>query len=98
MILSAKPAFAISGMRKYPDPNTTAFGGVATGSINAHEAATPAAIINAYGWTPSAKANDAIIGYIIFAVAVLDVISVRNITNAVTIRMTKKILTPLRPD
>src|SRR5699024_11396924 len=40
IILSTNPAFAISVMRKYPDPNTTAFGGVATGSINAQEAAT----------------------------------------------------------
>src|SRR5699024_32505 len=45
IILSTNPAFAISVMRKYPDPNTTAFGGVATGSINAQEAATPAAIM-----------------------------------------------------
>ena len=34
------PVLTISGILKYPDPNTTAFGGVATGSINAHEAAT----------------------------------------------------------
>ena len=32
------PDFIISGILKYPDPNTTAFGGVATGNINAQEA------------------------------------------------------------
>ena len=32
------PDRIISGILKYPDPNTTAFGGVATGSIKAHEA------------------------------------------------------------
>ena len=34
-----KPALTISGIFRYPDPKTTAFGGVATGSMKAHEAA-----------------------------------------------------------
>lgn len=43
------PALTISLIFKYLDPNTTAFGGVATGSMNAQEAATVAATINPYG-------------------------------------------------
>ena len=39
MILSQIPVRNISGMRKYPEPNTTALGGVATGNMNAQEAA-----------------------------------------------------------
>lgn len=36
------PFFTMSDIFKYPDPKTTAFGGVATGSIKAQEAATVA--------------------------------------------------------
>jgi len=34
------PAFTISAIFSSFEPNTTAFGGVATGNINAHEAAS----------------------------------------------------------
>src|SRR5699024_2000794 len=98
IIFNAKPALAISGIRKYPEPNTTAFGGVATGSINAQDAATPAAIISANGWNPSATANAAIIGNIIDAVAVFDVISVKNMTKPTTIAITSSKLTPCNPE
>ena len=37
------PFLTISLIDKYPDPKTTALGGVATGSINAQDAATVAA-------------------------------------------------------
>jgi hypothetical protein len=43
------PTRTISGILRYPDPKTTAFGGVATGSINAHEAATVAETIKING-------------------------------------------------
>ena len=43
--LSQKPTRTISGILRYPEPKTTALGGVATGSIKAHEAATVAATI-----------------------------------------------------
>ena len=36
------PFLTISSIVRYPDPNTTALGGVATGSIKAQEAATAA--------------------------------------------------------
>lgn len=42
IIFIQNPFFTISSIFRYPDPKTTAFGGVATGNINAHEAATVA--------------------------------------------------------
>ena len=39
------PVLTMSGIRKYPDPKTTALGGVATGNMNAQEAATVAPTI-----------------------------------------------------
>ena len=41
-IFIQNPFLIISWIFRYPDPNTTAFGGVATGNIKAHEAATVA--------------------------------------------------------
>jgi hypothetical protein len=42
MMFIQNPFLAISSIFRYPEPKTTAFGGVATGNINAHEAATVA--------------------------------------------------------
>ena len=39
------PLLIISGILRYPDPKTTAFGGVATGIIKAQDAATVHATI-----------------------------------------------------
>ena len=39
------PVLTMSGILRYPDPKTMAFGGVATGNINAHDAATVAEAI-----------------------------------------------------
>jgi len=64
-----------------------ALGAVATGSINAQEAATVAANIKLNGWTSIIWAMDAKIGRIIVAVATLEVISVKKFTRAVTARM-----------
>jgi len=41
----ASPFFAITGMVTYPDPNTIALGGVATGSMKAQDAAIAAGTI-----------------------------------------------------
>lgn len=41
---SQSPVRTISLILRYPEPKTTALGGVATGSIKAQEAATAAAI------------------------------------------------------
>ena len=43
------PALIMSGIRKWPELKTTALGGVATGSINAHDAAIVAGIMSKYG-------------------------------------------------
>src|SRR5690606_27326377 len=56
MMFITKPFFTISGIRRYPDPKTTALGGVATGSINAQEAATAAPTIKTKGWTSTMTA------------------------------------------
>jgi len=42
MIFIQNPFLTMSSILKYPDPKTTAFGGVATGNINAQDAATVA--------------------------------------------------------
>src|SRR5699024_3378685 len=98
IIFNAKPALAISGIRKYQEPYTTAVVRITTSNINAHDAATDAATINAYGWNPKATANEAIIGNIIEAVAVFDVISVKKITSVATTAITIMRLTPCKPD
>lgn len=78
-----KPAFSISGIRKYPEPNTTAFGGVATGSIKAQDAAAVHATKSMKGSTSKDRASGAITGNIIAVVAKLDVTSVRKLTQVI---------------
>jgi len=69
--LSQNPARAIWAMRMRSEPNTTAFGGVATGSMKAQLAAIAAGTIRASVSTPSAGARPARIGMKVAAVAVL---------------------------
>lgn len=70
-------------MRKYPDPNTTALGGVATGNIKAQDAATAAPTINAKGCTFIVSAMGARTGSNIAVVAKFEVISVKKLTAAI---------------
>ena len=84
-----KPFFIISLMVKSLDPNTTALGGVATGSINAQEAATVAPISKKYGWIFITDESETKTGSIIAVVAKLEVISVRKLTEAIRIRRSK---------
>ena len=63
-----------------PLANTIAFGGVATGNMKAHEADIVAGIMRRNGCTSSPTAVAARIGRKIVAIAVFDVISVRNVT------------------
>ena len=77
------PVRIISGIFKYPEPKTMAFGGVATGSIKAQDAATVIPTINVNGWTSKIKAIGAITGKSIAVVARLDVISVRKLTASI---------------
>ena len=83
MIFIQIPALTISGIFKYPDPKTTALGGVATGNINAHDAATVAPTIKIKGCTSITKAKGARIGKIMAVVARLEVISVKKFTAAI---------------
>jgi len=64
-----------------PEPNIIAFGGVATGSIKAHEADRIAGIISISGFIFIATDKAAGIGRIIWVVAVFEVNSVRNVIN-----------------
>ena len=77
------PVLIISEILKYPDPKTTALGGVATGSINAHDAATVVATINIYGFTSNEMATGAKMGNNIAVVARFDVTSVIKLTEAI---------------
>ena len=92
------PVVAISRMDTLSVPNTIAFGGVPTGNINAQFAAIAAGIISASGCMCIPTAIVAKIGNIIVAVAVFDVISVKNSTNSVTIKIIKMMLIPSRLD
>lgn len=79
------PFFTMSSIFKCPDPKTMAFGGVATGSINAQEAATVAPTNKKNGCTSMAFASDAKTGNIRAVVAIFDVISVMKLTEAIMI-------------
>lgn len=78
------PFFTISGIWRYPEPKTTALGGVATGSIKAHEAATAVATIRTNGCMSILIAMGAKTGSSIAVVAKLEVISVKKFTTAIS--------------
>ena len=75
------PAFTNPRKGTFPDPNTTAFVGVAIGSINAMEAASAVGVASSIGWSWFSSTNDINTGSKILVVAVLLVISVKNATN-----------------
>ena len=79
MKFNPTPTFAICGMVTHPEPKIIALGGVATGSIKAHEADIVAGIINKNGCMPIASAVAARMGIKMVDVAVFDVTSVRNV-------------------
>lgn len=83
------PVLAMSLIFKYPEPNTIALGGVATGSINAHDAAMVHAAIKTKGCSPTDMPRGARIGNIIEVVAKLEVISVRKFIALTKIRSIK---------
>ena len=70
----------ISLILRKPEPKTTALGGVATGNINAQEAAIVAPTIIIRGWIPIEILTEAKIGKIIDTVAKFEVISVKKLT------------------
>ena len=73
-----------------PDPNTIAFGGVATGIIKAQLAAIVAVTTNNNGSIPNGNAMAARIGTKVAVVARLLVSSVRKITIVATDRAISK--------
>ena len=79
----------------FPLPKTIAFGGVATGSMNANDAEIVAGIISSIGFISIATASDARIGRIVFVVAVFDVSYVRNVRTMHTMKMIRISGTPL---
>jgi len=76
-----RPVLTISFIFSRLVPKTMAFGGVATGSINAIEADIVAGSMKRRGCVSLAIANPAKMGRIISVVAVLDVSSVRKVMN-----------------
>ena len=88
-MFNKNPFLTISGIFKQPEPKTTAFGGVATGSINAHEADTEAATINTKGCKLNSRQMGVKMGSIMAMVAIFDAISVKKLTT-VTKRMSKR--------
>jgi len=74
-----KPALNISFTLTCPDPKIIALGGVATGSINAHESDIVAGIIISRGSIRMPTAAAPRIGSMSVAVAVFEVNSVRNV-------------------
>jgi len=82
--LRANPAFIISGMVNFPEPYTIAFGGVATGSMNAQLAASTTGIANVTGKIPIATATAPTTGRNVDVVATFEVTSVRNMMSVAT--------------
>ena len=89
-ILIHKPAFTMSEIFKSFEPKTTAFGGVATGSIKAQEAARVAPVRSIKGSTPILLLKGRITGSNIAVVAIFEVISVNKFTLAIIIANTIK--------
>ncbi|KKQ38411.1 MAG: Pseudouridine synthase [Candidatus Moranbacteria bacterium GW2011_GWF2_37_7] len=82
MKFKIKPVLAICLIVTFPELNTIALGGVATGSINANDADKVAGIINSNGLMFIATAIAASIGSKVCVVAVFDVNSVKNVRQA----------------
>ena len=78
------PVFTISEIESSFDPKTTAFGGVATGSIKAHDAAKVVPTRSRYGWMPTSWAKGIMTGNNMAVVAILDEISVMKFTAVIT--------------
>ena len=83
------PALTISEIFSILDPKTTAFGGVATGNINAHEAAKVAPVSNTKGSTPMLLPNGRMTGSNIAVVAIFEEISVKKFTVVIIKANTK---------
>ena len=78
------PTRTMSWIFTFPELKMMAFGGVATGSINAQEEARTAPTIKLTGEIAREAASDIKIGMTMLAVAVLEVISVKKLIPAIT--------------
>ena len=88
--LSYRPHFAISAMVILSLANITVLGPVPAGIIKENEAAIVAGIIRSRGFVLPATAKLARTGKKIFAVAVFELTSVKNIIKLITIIRTIK--------
>ena len=77
---NATPFLAMCEMVTHPEPKIMALGGVATGSMKAHDAEIVAGIINKNGCTLMAKAVAAKMGIKMVAIAVFELTSVKNVS------------------
>ena len=77
----ARPALTICDIFIFPEEKTMAFGGVATGNMNAIEAEMVAGTIIKRGLKPRANAVPFIIGSNAAVVAVLEVSSVKKVKS-----------------
>tara|TARA_B100000035_G_C20854367_1_gene488897 strand:- start:12 stop:356 length:345 start_codon:yes stop_codon:yes gene_type:complete len=84
MMLSANPALIIVAIVNLLDPYTIAFGGVATGNINAQLAAKHTGTVRETGRTPIAIAKAPNTGKKVVVVVTLLVISVKKIIKVAT--------------
>ncbi len=81
IIFIQTPFLTISSILRYPEPKTTAFGGVATGNIKAQEAAKVAPTSNKKGFISMAVASETKTGNNIAVVTKFEVISVKKFTD-----------------
>lgn len=89
MRLSIKPVLIMSLMVIPPEPNTIALGGVATGSIKAQDAAIAAPANKGAVSICNERLKVTNKGNTMLAVAVLEVISVRKLIDAMIMRISK---------
>ena len=80
----------MSGILSNLEPKTNAFGAVATGNINAQDAATVVETISVYGLIFKDRAIGAITGNSIAVVARFEVISVKKLTIEIIKKITMK--------
>ena len=88
-MLRTKPAFIIVAIVNLPDPQTIAFGGVATGNIKAQLAARQTGTVSDTGSTPMPIATAPKTGKNVEVVATLEVTSVKKIIKAATASIKK---------
>ena len=90
-IFKINPVRTMSPIFNFPELKTMAFGGVATGNMNAQEAANVAPANNGNVSIFKEMLSEKSKGNVILAVAVFEVISVRKLMEAIMMSMRKAI-------